>query len=280
MRTKLTLAALLAVSLTGCVIVVADQNDYVKGNGSPTAETRSIASATGLRIENRRRVDMQVEVLVGGTPSLVIEGDTNLVPLVHTEVQGDTLRVWTDERMSSSKPIRVRYTAPRLESLESTGTVRTEVQGLAGGPLMVSHTGSGHLELRGRVERLDVRHAGSGQLYADGLESRNAMVNMVGSGRVNIGSVRGEMLRVAASGSGSFYARGIVHSLDVQLQGSGSAQLNDLRADEANITSNGSGGVNAWVQQKVEARANGSGRIAVTGNPAQRNVFGRNTSVQ
>jgi hypothetical protein len=280
MRNKLALAALISLSLSGCVIVLADGHDTIKGNGATTTETRSIASATGLRVENRHRVDMEVEVRVGGAPALVIEGDDNLVPLVHTEVIGDTLRIWTEERMSSNRPIRVRYTAPRLENLESTGSVRTDVQGLAGGPLMVAHTGSGRLELRGQVERLDLRHTGSGQLYADGLESRNAMVNMVGSGRVNIGSVRGEALRVAASGSGSFYARGIVHTLDVQLQGSGSAQLNDLRADEANITSNGSGGVQAWVQQKVEARANGSGRIAVTGNPAQRNVFGRNTSIQ
>ena len=174
----------------------------------------------------------------------------------------------------------MRYTTPRLENLEAAGSVHTSVQGLAGGALTVSHSGSGYLELRGQVDRLDVRHTGSGQLYGDGLESRYALVDMVGSGRVNIGSVRGDSLRVTSSGSGSFYARGIVHMLDVQTQGSGSAQLSDLRTDEANITSNGSGGVQAWVQNKVDARANGSGRIAVTGNPSQRNIYGRNTSIQ
>lgn len=280
MRTKLTLAAMISLTLAGCVVVLNDSSDFVKGNGTTISETRDIASATGLRIENRHRVDMDVDVKVGGAPSLVIEGDDNLVPLVHTEVRGNTLRVWTEERLDSRKPIHVRYTVQRLDNLESSGSVRTEVQGLAGGPLTVSHTGSGYLELRGRVEQLDLRHAGSGQLYADGLESKSAVVDMVGSGRVNIGSVRGDALRVTSSGSGSFYARGIVHALDVQVQGSGSAQLNDLRADEANITSNGSGGVQAWVQHKVDARANGSGRIAVTGNPSQRSLYGRNTSIQ
>ncbi|WP_426337612.1 GIN domain-containing protein [Pseudoduganella sp. R-31] len=280
MRTKLTLAAMISLTLAGCVVVLNDGSDYVKGNGTTITETRDITSATGLRIENRHRVDMDVDVKVGGAPSLVIEGDGNLVPLVHTEVRGDTLRVWTEDRLDSRKPIHVRYTVQRLDNLESSGSVRTEVQGLAGGPLAVSHTGSGYLELRGRVEQLDLRHAGSGQLYADGLESKSAVVDMVGSGRVNIGSVRGNALRVTSSGSGSFYARGIVRALDVQVQGSGSAQLNDLRADEANITSNGSGGVQAWVQHKVDARANGSGRIAVTGNPSQRSLYGRNTSIQ
>jgi hypothetical protein len=280
MRTKPIFAALLALSMTGCVIVLNDTSDSVKGNGTPATVTRSIASATGLRIENRQRTDMEVDVHVGGAPQLVIEGDDNLVPLVHTEVHGDTLRIWTETRMNSSRPIRVHYTAPRLENLESTGSVRTDVEGLMGGPLQVSHTGSGYLELRGQVDRLDVRHTGSGQLYADGLDSKYATVDMVGSGRVNIGSVRGDALRLSSSGSGSFQARGIVHSLDVQLQGSGSAELNDLRADEANIVTNGSGGVHAWVQNKVDARANGSGHIAVSGNPSQRNITGRNTSIQ
>ncbi|MCE3264229.1 MAG: hypothetical protein K0R43_3308 [Pseudoduganella sp.] len=280
MRTKLTLAALIALSLSGCVIVIGDSADTIKGNGSTATESRQIVSATGLRVENRYGVTMEVEVNVGGAPSLVIEGDSNLVPLVRTEVHGDTLRVYTDERLQSSNRIRVRYTAPRLYNLESNGSVHTSVQGLAGGPLQVLHSGSGRLEMRGQVDRLDLRHAGSGQLYADGLDSRNAKVNMSGSGRVNIGSVRGDALSVSATGSGSFYARGMVRSLEVQLTGSGSAQLGDLRADEANITSNGSGAVYAWVQQKVDARANGSGRIAVSGNPAQRNVFGRNASIQ
>lgn len=280
MRTKLTLAALLSLALTGCVIVVADSPDTIKGNGASATETRKIASASALRVENRYGVAMDLDVNVGGAPDLVIEGDSNLLPLVRTEVSGETLRVYTDERLRSSQRIRIRYTAPRLTNLETSGSVHTQVHGLAGGPLQVAHSGSGRLEMRGQVDRLDVRHSGSGQVYADGLESRNAKVTMSGSGRVNIGSVRGDALSVSATGSGSFYARGIVRSLDVQLTGSGSAQLADLRSDEANITSSGSGGIYAWVQQKVEARANGSGRIDVSGNPAQRNVFGRNTSVQ
>jgi len=252
----------------------------VQGNGNSARDQRQVARVSGLHIENRHRVDMEVEVRVGSGPALVVEADSNLLPLVHTEVRGNTLRVWTEDALRPVKPIRVHYSVPRLSNLEATGSVRTDVQGLNGGALQVAHTGSGRLELRGVLDQLDVRHTGSGSLYADGLESRSAQVDMVGSGRVNIGSVRGEGLRVSASGSGGFYARGMVRTLDVQMQGSGSAQLNDLRADIASITSNGSGGVQAWVQQKVEARGNGSGRIVVTGNPAERTVSGRHTMVQ
>ena len=46
MRTKLLLAALISASLTGCVVVVGDSADYVKGNGNNATESRSIASAS------------------------------------------------------------------------------------------------------------------------------------------------------------------------------------------------------------------------------------------
>lgn len=287
MRAPLAFASLLSLGLTGCVIVVADGADSayvhgstIRGTGTIATESRPVAEVNGLRIENRHRVEMEVDVRVGGAPALTVEADNNLVPLVHTEVRGNTVRVWTDDELKGSRPIRVHFTVPQLTELESTGSVRTEVQGLNGSSLHVSHTGSGRLELRGILNNLDLQHTGSGSLYADGLESRSAQVDMVGSGRVNIGSVRGEALRVTSSGSGSFYARGIVRTLDVQVQGSGNAELHDLRADIATITSNGSGGVQAWVQQKVDARGNGSGRIVVTGNPAERTVSGRHTIVQ
>jgi hypothetical protein len=289
-RLTLALALSPALIIAGCVIVVPpDGNgtiagwstaDAIQGNGSVSVENRSAAGATAVSIENRRRVDMEVDVRVGQAQSLQVEADSNLQSQIHTELSGDTLRVWSDQDLRSSRPILVHITLPQLKSLDATGSVRTDIGGLAGGTLRVQHTGSGRLEMRGRLDQLDLRHTGSGYLYADALESRAANVEMVGSGRVNIGSVRGEQLRLDSSGSGTFYARGMVRTLSASVQGSGGAQLNDLRADIADITSNGSGGVSAWVQQKVVAQSNGSGQVIITGNPAERSVSGRNTTVR
>lgn len=286
MRLPVTIAAL--AILGGCVIVVPDghskyswtSSDSIKGNGSSATETRSVAGTTALRIENRRSVDMEVEVRVGGTSTLTVEGDSNLLPLVHTDVDGDTLKVWTDADLRSSGPIRVVYTAPRLRELASIGAAHVDVNGLNGGALRVSHTGSGRVSMHGRLDDMDLNHTGSGSFTGDGLESRSAHVNMVGSGRIDVGLVRGDTLRVNSTGSGGLHARGAVRQLDVQAQGSGHISLSDLRAEVANLSSSGSGGIDAYVSQKVEAHGSGSGSIQVSGNPAQRNLSGRRTSVQ
>jgi hypothetical protein len=286
MRLPVTIAALLI--LGGCVIVVPDghskyewsSGETVRGNGSVTTDTRSAAGTSAVRIENRRSVDMEVTVRVGGAAEVTVEGDSNLLPLVHTDVEGDTLRVWTDADLRGRSPIRVVYNVPQLRAILSTGSVRVDVNGLNGGPLRVSHTGSGRVSMQGRVDNLDLDHTGSGAFNGEGLESRSANVSMVGSGRIDVGAVRGDSLRVNSTGSGAFYAHGTVRQLDAQTQGSGGVFLNDLRAESASLSGSGSGGINAYVRQKVDAHGSGSGRIQVSGNPAQRNLSGRNTSVQ
>jgi len=285
MRLPVTIAALLI--LGGCVIVVPDgrakydwSSDSVRGNGNNMTDTRSVAGTSALRIENRRSVEMVVDVRVGAAAGVTVEGDSNLVPLVHTDVEGDTLRVWTDTELRASSPIRVVYSVPQLRGLSSTGPARVDVSGLNGGPLRVSQTGSGRVTLQGRVDNLDLDHTGSGSFSGEGLESRAANVNMVGSGRVDVGVVRGDSLRVNSTGSGAFYAHGAVQRLDAQTQGSGGMFLSELRAESASLAGSGSGGITAYVTQKVDAHGSGSGRIQVSGNPAQRNLSGRNTSVQ
>lgn len=286
MRLTVTFATVLA--LAGCVIVVPDgkttygwtSSSAIHGNGSNATETRNAGNATALRIENRRHVDMEVDVRVGGASTLTVEGDANLLPYVHTDLQGDTLRVTTEEDLRSGSPIRVLLTLPRLRELASTGSVRVDVNGLNGGTMRVSHTGSGRVAMHGRLDNLDLDHTGSGSFSGDGLEARSANVSMLGSGRIDIGSVQGDALSVTHTGSGSFYARGSVRRLDVQAQGSGSVNLSELRAEVANLSSAGSGGINAWVSQKVDAHGSGSGSIQVSGNPAQRNLSGRRTYVQ
>ena len=100
MRTAFTLATLLA--LAGCaVIVVPDDgsvhyqsawgsNPLVQGNGQSIVEQRTVGSYSALDING----PVQVEVRVGSAPSLQVEGESNLLPLVRTEGSGSTLRVW------------------------------------------------------------------------------------------------------------------------------------------------------------------------------------------
>jgi hypothetical protein len=285
MRLSIISSAVLALALGGCVIVVPgdgktnwSSSSAVQGNGSVTTENRAVAGATALDIESRRRADMEVEVRVGPAASLQIEGDSNLLPLVRTESSNGKLRIWVEDELRASQPLRIRYTTPQLTRLDASGGLRTNVSGLNGGNFAVTQNGSGRVELRGRVDQLDVINSGSGSLLADTLEAGGTRVAVHGSGRVSLGNVRGEQMMAKVHGSGNLSAAGTVRSLDVAIYGSGDARLSGLRSETADLSTNGSGDITVAVSQSVHTNTNGSGSITVYGNPPQRNVSGKRTT--
>ncbi len=284
MRTALTLTCLLA--LTGCAIIVAPNDgdvqvrtvfskDAVAGNGVMATDTRQIGALEGLDTSG----SLHVDVRVGAQPSLLVEADSNLLPMVRTDASGSTLRVWIDGNVRSSNGIRVIYTTPKLTQIRSSGSGRLTVDGLNGASLTVSKSGSGASQLSGRVANLDMQLSGSGSVNATGLESGNANVSLSGSGRLALGQVKAEALNVQVRGSGDLQASGTATNLNAQVHGSGGVNLMGLTSQRADLNTSGSGDISAQVKQSVIAHTNGSGRITVYGNPGQRNISGKNVQV-
>jgi hypothetical protein len=214
-------------------------------------------------------------VRVGPATSLVVEADGNLLPLVRTDVRGDTLVVEITRSYRSGNPVRVTYTVPRLEDLRHSGSGQLAVHGLNGAPLKVVQQGSGSTLLTGQVASLDVAGNGSGSVDASTLQSASANLTMNGSGRVNVGQVRGEYAVATLNGSGQLRVAGSVRTLTARSTGSGHLDLVNLVAEQADLTATGSGGLTANVKQSLVAQNGGSGGIRVYGNPVQRSVNGK-----
>jgi Putative auto-transporter adhesin, head GIN domain len=282
MRTLIALACVAALS--GCIVIATPSDngrDYqvhtpfsgqaVDGNGIPARDTRAVASLTGLDVGG----SMIVEVRVGGAPSLVVEGDSNLLPYVKTETRGSVLHIEAERRLRSTTPLKVTYTVPQLTHLHSGGSGHVTVRDLKGEPLSVRLGGSGVARLSGNVAEFDAKVSGSGKIEAGELRARSADVVVSGSGGVVLGEVRGDNARIQISGSGTVHTSGAVRSLNVRVSGSGSADLAGLTSEQGDLSSSGSGGISATVRQSVFASTSGSGPIRVYGQPAQRNTSGR-----
>jgi hypothetical protein len=281
-----TLLAILA--LAGCaVIVVPDDGNgsvhfasafsgsAVEGNGQSQLETRAVSSVGKLDING----PVRVEVRVGPAPSLQVEAESNLLPLVHTEVSGDTLRISVQGSFHSNSGLRVIYTTPQLTQINASGSGRLLVSGLNGDALYIDQNGSRSTELRGNVGRLDLQARGSGSIDSSGLNSGATQVALTGSGRLDLGRIHGDTLDVKVEGSGGVRGSGEVRALNVRVRGSGSVDLAALRSENADLSGTGSGDISAAVTQKVVAEASGSGRIIVHGNPLQVSVKGNHVTV-
>jgi hypothetical protein len=283
MRLLLSAACLLALS--GCAIIVAGNDDVqvksvfssnaVVGDGRLAHDTRAVGNVSAIDVSG----PLEVNVRVGPAPSLQVDADSNLLPLIRTEVTGGTLRMWVEGSVRSNNSLRVSYTVPSLTQVRASGSGRLTISELDGAPLDFSKSGSGSVNLSGRVSQLDLQQSGSGQVNASALRTGDANVTLNGSGRMSLGQVQGNALTANVHGSGSLQASGSVAALNAHVHGSGGANLTSLASDQADLTTNGSGDITATVRRALIAQTNGSGRITVYGNPAQRSVSGKNVLV-
>lgn len=289
-RSAIAFATIAAfATLAGCAVIVIPEDggmryqsafgaNAVEGNGQSAVEVRDAVVAgwvDGLDLNG----PLQVEVRVGEAASLRVEGDSNLLPLLRTDASGGTLRVWVDGNVRSANALRVLYTTPALRRIDSNGSGRLSVEGLNGAPLTLSQNGSRAVRLAGTVGRLEVRLNGSGRVDAAALQSGSTLASLNGSGRLDLGRLQGESLSLDLHGSGGVNASGSVRSMVVRLYGSGSADMAGLTGQSAELSTNGSGSISVAVSESLVANANGSGRVTVYGNPAQRSVSGKRVSV-
>ncbi|MDY0961846.1 head GIN domain-containing protein [Massilia sp. CFBP9026] len=279
MRTLIALASLAVLS--GCAIIVAPgdgdtrvhtawSSDAKEGDGVAARDQREVKALAALDVSG----SLPVEVRVGPAPSLVVEADSNLLSLIRTETQGDTLRIYSEKSLRSKTPLRIVYTTPRLSEVRASGATRVEVSDLNGAPLDVRRSGSSEVRLAGKVGNLNARSSGSGLLDASRLQLEGIDATLSGSSRMRLGQVKGDHARLELSGSSSLDASGAVRSLSARVSGSANVDLADLKTDDADLGASGAGGIRATVKQSLFARTSGSGGIRVYGHPAQRSITG------
>ena len=287
MRPLLTLTLVAAAALAGCAIIVAPNDgdvslrtvfskDAVVGDGKVMLERRAVAA--GLT-EFDMSGPLQVELRVGPAPSLQIEADSNLLPLIRSDSSGPAMRIWIEGSVRTNNSMRVIYTTPQLGQIRATGSGRLIASGFNGGALTLHKAGSGESQLTGKVGALDMRLTGSGSVNASALQSGNANLELSGSGRLNMGAVSAEALNVKVHGSGALQASGAATNVNARVTGSGGVNLMAVNSDRADLATTGSGEISARARQSLVASTNGSGSITVYGDPARRDISGKHVRV-
>ena len=94
-------------------------------------------------------------------------------------------------------------------------------------------------------------------------------LTLTGSGVIAVSDIEAASLTVRSPGSGVLRASGAATKLDVTLDGSGDAQLEQLIAVDARAVVSGSGRIVLTATQSLDASVPGSGAIMYGGNPRE-----------
>lgn len=220
------------------------------------------------RIHNETLLDLEVELGAGGAPYLEIHLDEALQDAIDVAVVEGTLQLTQNRPLYNVGSARIRVAAPQLTEIHHETSGHARIQGGQAAPIQLEAVGSGPLRACIDVPTIRATNIGSGTL-ALCLPEGAAPLDRVefitdGSGRA---SWVGDALETALdlSGSGTVTLEGRSDHLFVEKDGSGTLNARDYTALVADITSEGSGPVEVFVEQHATVHIGGSGDVILWG---------------
>jgi hypothetical protein len=202
--------------------LVAGCGPVIEGSGKIVTEPRSVAGFSAVELSGSGHLVIEK----GGSESLSITADDNLLQYLETEVRGRTLTLGQKDgvNVNPSKDIVFRLTVKDLDNIDISGSGSADAKGLQGDKMTVGVSGSGAISLEGTVNDLDVNISGSGQYHGRGMNSKRARVDISGSGGAVLAV--SEKLNATVSGSGSI---DYIGDPQVQQDVSGSGSIRKTR---------------------------------------------------
>jgi hypothetical protein len=166
-----------------------------KGSGRMASEVRELSDFHGVDVGST----FEVEITAQKDYAVEIEADDNLLPLIRTEVRRGILCIKSERKLSSENPIRIRISAPDIDSLDVSGAAKISLTGVKNEGVTVDASGASKLSLSGETAKLIIDISGATRVDAEALKAVNANVESSGASHADV-SVTGT-LRTDASGA-------------------------------------------------------------------------------
>jgi hypothetical protein len=210
------------------------------GNGNVTKQDRTVGSFDALDVSSA----FDVYLTQGNSNSLTVEADDNLLPLITTEVVGNTLKIYSAKPITHAKSMKIYLTFVTLKSIEVSGAVDLKTQNKISGPEMhmtcsgasdadmevaydkfdMDCSGASKMTLRGTAGDVNVDFSGASKLNAYDLVVENMYLDISGAGEANVNVTKN--LRAEISGAGDVRYKGNPN-IDQHVSGAGSVKKVD-----------------------------------------------------
>lgn len=167
----------------------------VQGSGTSKSETRNLSGFTKIDAGGA----INVEVAVQKDFSVAVEADDNLLTNIKTEVSGDTLKIYSEDRISPKTRINVVISMPELEGLDVSGASSGNIANVNADSLELKASGASKIKINGTTKELNAEASGASSIDAESLKVENADVEANGASKAIVSATND--LNVNASGA-------------------------------------------------------------------------------
>jgi hypothetical protein len=127
MKTRITslvfLLVLTGLLFTGCIKPL----HRVEGNYDVTTETRQVGNFQ--RVDNRGEFD--VYIIQDSLEEIVIEAESNLIPLIRTRIDGSALVIDTKDNLQENFPMKLYVHTAELNEIKLSGSGLMQAEDIA-----------------------------------------------------------------------------------------------------------------------------------------------------
>ena len=190
----------------------------VQGSGNAKSEKRNVSGFK--QIEAGGAVSLEVEVQKDF--SVEIEADDNLLPLIKTEVSGDTLKISATDKISSKTKIIVKISMPELTSMDVSGASGAIVSNVKTDSLKLEASGASKIKISGEANSLESDASGASGIDAEGLMVNDADIEASGASNTTVSAA--DNLKADASGASTIYYTGEPKNVEPKSSGASSVK--------------------------------------------------------
>lgn len=167
----------------------------VQGQGPVTSEAREVGSFS--RIE--ATAGIRVEVRMGSVQAVEVAAQENLLPVISTDLRGDTLSIEASEDFTTVEPVTVTVVIPALDGITLSGGSRATVD-VDTERIEIRIDGGAHITAAGSVGSLALDADGGATASLEDLSVRSATVSMDGAATATL-TASDSVTGTAAGGS-------------------------------------------------------------------------------
>ncbi len=228
MRTALIILSILVSGTTSLHAQWWGNGKKITGNGEVITKNRNTSEYDVIKLKG----SLDVSLVSGAEGKITIEGESNLIEYVLTEVEEDVLKISVKKGyyLKVSKGKKLVVTVPFKD-----------------------------------INKVTL--SGSGDIYStDTIKAANFKTGISGSGDIKL-AIEAQNAEGYVTGSGDLSLSGSSESFDCKVTGSGDLEAYQLNAKEVIASVTGSGDIHVTATSSIKARITGSGDILYKGNP-------------
>lgn len=208
--------ALVVVAIAATLVAGCNSITGQTGTGGIKTETRQAAPFSKIEAG----FGIRITVGIGASKPLEVRAQENILPIIVTDVQDDTLRIRGNSEFDSSTVVEVTIVTPTLTSVSLGGGSSARITGIAADRLGVAVGGGGSITATGTVGALSLMMTGGSDAKLADLMAKTVGIELSGGSTAALRASDG----VSGSASGGSHAT-VAGDARLNVQVSGGAEV-------------------------------------------------------